>query len=53
MDINAKTATDIIETIRMYLAERTSAEAIEKDLESRFGIKPGPKVIVRSRMPKA
>lgn len=40
MDINVRTATDIIETIRLYFAERASSEDIEKDLQSRFGIEP-------------
>jgi hypothetical protein len=40
MDINVKTATDIIETIRLYLAERQTPAAIEHDLKERFGIEP-------------
>jgi hypothetical protein len=40
LKINIHQATDIIETVRRSLAERVSAEDIEKDLQQRFGISP-------------
>jgi hypothetical protein len=40
IDINIHTATDIIETVRQYLAERVAPEVIEKDLQERFKIDP-------------
>jgi hypothetical protein len=40
MDINVKTATEIIEEIRLLLAERKSAEQIESVLKLVYGIAP-------------
>jgi hypothetical protein len=40
MDINVKTATEIIEIVRQYLALKASPESIEEELENRFDIEP-------------